>query len=179
VPSRSALADRSDLPVLLIRRVSKADKNKIGEVDRRRFAEVSDLRESKWDTEISWEIPRRYQKVFSKNKNNFRKESFSENSIDNQSSVLVTQVRYSFRKDPKWSMFVGERYQRLQCNAKVVGSTICDVLVRWEKLACVAPGLVFWTKHDICITSKNIVFTKDLLWVSACFHWKSIRRPAG
>ena len=49
-PSRSAvlsaLADRSDLPVLLITRLSKADK-KIGEVDRRRFSEPSDLRESK------------------------------------------------------------------------------------------------------------------------------------
>ena len=60
-------------------------KNRISEVDRRQFAEFSDLRKSKWDTEISWEIPPRYWKVFSKNKNNFRKELFSQNLIDNQS----------------------------------------------------------------------------------------------
>ena len=52
-----------------------------------RFAELSDLRESKWDPEISWEIPPRYWKVFSKNRNNSRKESFSPNLIDNQSSL--------------------------------------------------------------------------------------------
>jgi len=45
-PSRSALADRSDLPALLITRLSKADK-KFGDVHRRRFVEVSNLRESK------------------------------------------------------------------------------------------------------------------------------------
>jgi len=55
---------------------------RICEVDRRRFAELSDLRESNLDTEISWEIQPRYWKVFSKNNNNFRKESFLQNLID-------------------------------------------------------------------------------------------------
>jgi len=40
---------------------------------------ISDLRKSKWDTEISCEILPRYWKVFSKNRNNFRKELFSQN----------------------------------------------------------------------------------------------------
>jgi len=60
---------------------------RIGEVDRRRFAELSDLRKSKWNTEISWEIPPRYWKVFSKDRNNFRKESFAQNLMDNQSPL--------------------------------------------------------------------------------------------
>ena len=65
---------------MLITRLSKADKkNRPGRSPTicRRFAKLSDLWESKWDTEISWEIPPRYWKVFSKNRNNFRKELFS------------------------------------------------------------------------------------------------------
>ena len=96
MPSRSALADRSDLPVMLITRLSNADKkNRPGRSPTicRRFAELSDLRESKWDPEISWEIPPRYWKVFSKNRNNFRKESFSPNLIDNQSSLYITKLQ--------------------------------------------------------------------------------------
>jgi len=92
----SALADRSDLSVMLITRLSKADqKNRPGRSPTicRRFAELSDLRESKWDPEISWEIQPRYWKVFSKNRNNFRKESFSPNLIDNQSSLWITKIQ--------------------------------------------------------------------------------------
>ena len=61
-----------------------------------RFAELSDLRESKWDPEISWEIPPRYWKVFSKNRNNSRKESFSPNLIDNQLPLYITKFRLNF-----------------------------------------------------------------------------------
>ena len=69
---------------------------RIGEVYRRRFAELShgDLRESKLDTEISWEIPPRYWKVFFKNRNNFRKESFSQNLIHNQSYLYISKFRW-------------------------------------------------------------------------------------
>jgi len=74
---------------------------RIGEVDRRRLAELSDLRESKWDNEISWEIPPRYWKGFFKNRNNFRKESFSQNLIDNQTFLYITKFRNNNAKHNK------------------------------------------------------------------------------
>jgi len=52
----------------------------------------SDLRESNCESEISWEIPPRYWKIFSKDRNNFREESFSQNFIDNQSPLYITQI---------------------------------------------------------------------------------------
>jgi len=109
-----------------ITRLSNADKkNRPGRSQTicRRFAELSDLRESKWDSEISWKIPPRYWNVFSKNRSNFRKESFSPNLIDNQSPLYITKFQLLISTEQNTS---GKVVARTASNTKVVGSTLGD-----------------------------------------------------
>ena len=157
---------------MLITRLSKADKkNRSGRSPTifRRFAELSDLRESKWDTEISWEIPPRYLQVFSKNRNNFRRESFSPNLIDNQSSLWITKFQF--------------RNATSQHTGTIV---VLPVDIRYKGCGFESPwhsGIIPQdVKNNLDFFSQNFIFAKlecdNFLCRLVCSSWDSICEPS-
>jgi len=162
---------------MLITRLSKADKkNWRGRslTIRRWFAELSDLWESKRDTEISLEIPPRYWKVYSKNRNNFRKGLFSQNWIDNQSPLYVTKFRKHSQAD---NTPAAQWYHWPLSDTKFVDSMLFDVMLQSQNFLRLF--LIFWSKHNICITQKNM-YVDTYTWQSVTgSSWELIWRPSG
>jgi len=63
-------------------------------------------------------------------------------------------------------MLVGERYQHLQYNSEVVGATTYDVMVPWEKLACMGCFLdKTWHLHHpkTCGTYDKFELQKNMI----------------
>ena len=158
---------------MLITRLSKADKKN------RRERSPSICR-SQWPAGVEmrhWNILGDFTKIL---KGIFEiQEQFSKRIVfakfDEKSVASIYKINPHVLS--KWNPLVGEWYQRLQSNTKIVGSSTGDVLAPWKKLDYII--VVFWTIHDIRITQKHIWSRTKVRDMYIGLPWYSIWRPTG